>query len=63
MKKLADDEEPTVLIPLIVEPVEVEVPVGLVGIDVRDIAIAMQVHDRAVEMYTRPSIALPFEYS
>ena len=63
MKKLADDEEPTVLIPLIVEPVEVEVPVGLVGIDVRDIAIAMQVHDRAVEMYTRLSMTLPLECS
>ena len=63
MKKLADDEEPTVLIPLIVESVEVEVPVGLVGIDVRDIAIAMQVHDQAVEMYTKPSMAPPLEYS
>ncbi len=63
MRRLADSEEPKGLIPPVVEPVEVEVPVGLVGIDVRDVTVAIPIHDRAIEIYIRSSIPLPFEYS
>lgn len=48
IRRLADSEEPTVLIPLIGEPVEVEVPVGLVGVDVRDVPVTIELDDRAV---------------
>jgi hypothetical protein len=46
MKRLANGEKTTVLIPVIVEPVEVEVTLGTVLVEVRHIAIAAGINPR-----------------
>ena len=53
-----DHEEATAPEPLIVEPIEVKVPAGPVNIDVGDIAVAMQFHDRAAQTDHRIPILL-----
>ena len=63
MIKLADDQDPDVLIPLIPEVVEVEVQAVVVGIDVGHVAIIATVLELAVILCKRSSRTPPFEYS
>lgn len=63
MKRIADDEETTVLIPAIVNPVPVQVQAVLVGIHIRYVPVTVLNHDGTVIQYSVPSIPLPIEYS
>jgi len=64
MNKLADSQEAIVVIPVIVKPVEVEVTLGVVPVEVRHIAITIAIDPRrAAKMYKISSTAPPFEYS
>ena len=63
MKRVADDEETTVLIPVIVDPVPVQVQAVLVGVHIRHVPVAVLNHDGTVIMYSMPSVPLPIEYS
>ena len=48
MKRLAEGQEPIVRIPVVLEPVEVEVPLATVAIEIADVAVAVRVlPDRA----------------
>lgn len=47
MKKVADEQEPVVRIPPVVEPVVVEVALRVVPVQNRDIAIAVVQRERA----------------
>lgn len=63
MKSVANDEEPAVLIPAIVDPVPVQVQAVLVGIHVRHVPVLVLIHDGAATLYSTPSTPLPIEYS
>ncbi|HLC69675.1 MAG TPA: hypothetical protein VJH75_01360 [Patescibacteria group bacterium] len=64
MTELADGEEAAVLVPVVVEPVEVEVAPGAVPVEVGHVAVAVRVDPgRAVKIYKISSAPLPFEYS
>lgn len=52
--KVANAEEPPVVVPVIVEVVEVQVPVGIVPVEVRHVAVAIDLGDGA--MCYRPSM-------
>ena len=64
MIELADGQKAAVLVPVVVEPIEVELAVGTVPVEVDHIAVAVPVDPRgAVKKYKIPSISLPLEYS
>lgn len=63
VKRVADDDEPAVLIPGILSPVPVQVHAILVAVDVRPVQVVIPVHRRTVTLYSTPSIPLPIEYS
>lgn len=48
---------------MVVEPIEVQVPLALVGIDTGDILLAVPSHDRAVILYGLSSRTLLLESS
>jgi hypothetical protein len=57
MKIVADGEETVVVVPVALDVVEVEVPLRTVPVEDADDAVAVAVHpNRAVKMYSRPSI-------
>ena len=61
MKRVSDSGETVVLVPPVLEPVEVQVPLGAVPVEVRDVAVAIRIPpDR---LYKIPSIPLLIEYS
>jgi hypothetical protein len=45
--KVANGEKAIVRIPVIVEPIEVEVPLGIVPVEVRHVARVIDLRDRA----------------
>ena len=45
--KVANGEEATGRIPATVEPIQVEVPLGIVPVEVRHVAVAIDLRDRA----------------
>ncbi|MEK7606165.1 MAG: hypothetical protein AAB458_01030 [Patescibacteria group bacterium] len=57
--KVANGQEPTGVVPVVVPPVEVEVPLRVVPIEVRDVAVAIDQSDGA--MYDVPSVPPPLE--
>src|SRR3989338_2364123 len=61
--KLAEGEEPVVVVPVIALLVQVQVALVGVAVQVRHVAVAVRVyHDRA-SLYRARSGSLPFEYS
>ena len=46
--KVANSEEAIVRIPVIIPPIEVEVPVGIVPVEVRHITVTVDLRDRAI---------------
>lgn len=64
MNKLADSKKTVIVIPVVVKPIEVEVTLGVVPVEVGHVTITIRVNPgRAVKMYKILSIAPPFEYS
>ncbi|MFZ2189512.1 MAG: hypothetical protein WA057_01440 [Candidatus Magasanikiibacteriota bacterium] len=64
MIELADGQEAADVVPVVVEPVEVELAVGNVPVEVGHVAVAVRVDPGgAVKTYKTPSISPPFEYS
>lgn len=64
MIKLADGKKAKVVVPVVVKPIEVEVTIRTVPVEVRHVAITVRVNPgRAVKMYKILSSAPPFEYS
>ena len=57
MKRVAGEREPVVVIPVVVEPIEVGLTIGLVPPDIRNVALALE------GMYEMPSVPPPIEYS
>ena len=55
--KVADNKEPIVGIPVIVEPIEVELALRAILVEIRHIAVAVDLGDGA--LYEKPSVALP----
>jgi len=62
-KKCADGGEPVIVIPIIVEVVQVEVPLRVVPVEVRDVPVAIHQAGRTVKMCDISSVSLPREYS
>lgn len=61
MKRVSDSGEAVVLVPPVLEPVEVQVPLGAIPVEVRDIRVAIQMPpDR---LYKIPSMPPLIEYS
>ncbi len=61
---LADGQEPAVLVPVVVEPVEVKLAVGTVPVQIGHVAVVVRVDPgRAVKKYKTSSVSLPLEYS
>lgn len=46
MRKVADDEEAAVPVPVVVGPVQVELPVAVVLVEVRHVAVAVRIEPR-----------------
>jgi len=46
--KVANGEEAIVVIPVVVEPIEVQVPLGIVPVEIRHVAVAAHLRDRAL---------------
>ncbi len=46
--KVANGKEAIVRIPVVVEPIQVEVPLGIVPVEVRHVAVAIDLRDRAL---------------
>ncbi|MBU4314956.1 hypothetical protein KJ673_00960 [Patescibacteria group bacterium] len=64
MIKLADGQEPIVLVPVVVIPVEVELAVGTVPVEVGRVAVAVAVDPGgAVKIYKMSSMPPPIKYS
>lgn len=59
--RVANSEEATVRIPVVVPPIEVQVPLGVVPVEVRYVAVA--VNHRLGALYEKPSIALSLDVS
>ena len=53
MRKLANGEETVVLVPVIVEPIEVEVTLVAVPVEVRHVAVIQVTRDRTVFFCTQ----------
>ena len=51
---MANGQEPTDVVPIVVVPIEVEVPLRVVPVEVRDVAVAIDRSDGA--MYDVPSV-------
>lgn len=61
-KRVADDEEPVVLVPVVVDPVQVQVALRSVLVEIRDVAVAIQVlPDGAVVSYSVPPVPPPID--
>lgn len=61
MKRVSDGGEPIILVPPVLEPVEIEVALAIVLPKFRDIPVAIAIlPDRS---YRISSVPLPFEYS
>ncbi len=64
MKRVADGQEPTDVVPLVVVPVQVKIAVAVVPVEVRNTTITVGVDPRrAVIVCTETPISLSFEYS
>jgi len=64
MKRLAERQEPAVIIPMIVIPIEVQVPLGIIAIEIRHITITIRIDPGRAQRTCRiPPVPLPFEYS
>lgn len=59
MKRVSNGEEAIVVVPPVLEPVEVEVALARVAPEVRDIPVIEVLPD----LYRISSVPLPFEYS
>ena len=60
-KRVSDGGEPIIVVPLVVEPVQVEVTLVIVLPEFRDVSVAIAVlPDR---LYELSSVPLPLEYS
>ena len=59
MKRIADGRETAVLIPVIRDRVEVELPMSTIAVDIGHVALP----DRAVIICNASSAPPPFEYS
>lgn len=46
MKKLAEGQEPVVTVPVIVKPVEVQVTLAIVAVEIANVAVAVNQSDR-----------------
>ena len=57
MKRIADEGKPVVVVPIVLEQIEVRIPLRTVEPDVRDMIVALE------RMYRIPSMALPLECS
>lgn len=62
MNRFAHGEEPVVVVPVVVDPVEVEVPLIVVPVDVRRVEVVVVATDRAAVLRRKPSRSLSFEY-
>ncbi len=62
MIALANGQEPAVLVPVVVIPVEVELAVGTVPVEVGRVAVAVD-PGGAVKIYKMSSMPPPIEYS
>lgn len=56
MKRLADEDEPAVPIPLILGPVPVEVHAVVVAVDVRTVEVTVALHGRAATCFVQHTI-------
>ncbi len=56
---VAHGEEPATLIPLVVVPVQIELALRIVHVEIRNVAIVVQLRDGA--LYDKPSIPPPIE--
>ena len=45
--KVTNGEEAIVRIPVVVEPIQIEVPLGVVPVEVRHVPVAIDLRDRA----------------
>lgn len=55
MKRLAEGEEPVVRIPVVLEPIEVQVTLAIVAIEIADVTVAVRVlPDRAKYLKYHP---------
>ena len=59
MKRVSDSEEPIVVVPPVLEPVEVQVALRTVPVEVRDVPVVEMLPD----LYRIPSMPLSLEYS
>lgn len=64
MKRLAERQEPAVIIPMIVIPIEVQIPLGVIDVEIRHIAITIRIDPGRTQRTCRtPSKPLPIESS
>lgn len=54
---VANGQETVVRIPIVVPPVEIELALGIVPVEVRNVAVAIDLADGA--LYKKPSTPLP----
>lgn len=59
--KFADGQKPVVLIPVVGKVVEVQVALGTVPVQDRDVGIAVRILPARAVIYTPHSVPLPFE--
>ena len=63
-KRLAERQEPAVIIPMIVIPIEVQVPVIVITVEIRHITITIRIDPGRAQRACRiPSMPLLLEYS
>ena len=60
-KRVATGEETVVLIPVIVEVVQVQVPLVSIAVQNRNVAVAVRIAPNIMRKI--PSVPLPFEFS
>lgn len=63
MNRFAHSEEPVVVVPVVVDPVEVQVPLIVVPIDVRGVEVVVVTTHRAAVLRRKPSRSPRIEYS
>ena len=63
MNRFAHGEESVDVVPVVVDPVEVQVPLIVVPVDVRGVEAAVAATHRAAVLRRKPSRPLRIEYS
>lgn len=64
MKRVARGEEPAVLVPVVIVPVQIEVALRVVPVQVGEVTVAIAVHERgAAKICEAPPVSLPVEFS